>query len=302
MFLKVSAISLTSIFLFVVQGFAAEDLQTFPGCKLIPTEWADGDSFRVRFPDGTEQTVRLYGADCIEWHVRDDNDARRVRAQRRYFGISGSNTDDSIKLARGFGEAAAIRVRSLLARPFTVHTAFADGRGDARFSRIYGFITTADNQDLAATLVKEGLARAFGVSRSGPGGVSAEEYRESLEDLELTAASKRLGIWAKTDWDKIAEDRRVERADEAEISSTLAPPIPSGGVDLNTASRDELMALPGVGEVLATRIIEARADGPYRTAEDLRRVKGIRPATIQAMEPSLRFTLPEASAKSSPKP
>jgi competence protein ComEA len=302
MLFKAPSLFLASFMFFLIGASATDDLQKFPGCSLIPTEWADGDSFRVRLPDGTEQTVRLYGADCIEWHVRDDNDARRVRAQRRYFGIWGGNTDESIKLARGFGEAAAARVRELLSKPFTVHTAFADGRGDARFGRIYGFVTTSGNQDLASTLVKEGLARAFGVSRAGPDGISAEEYRERLADYELTAASKRLGIWKKTDWDRIAEDRQVERADEAEISSTLSPPVPSDGIDLNSASRDELMALPGVGEVLAVRIIEGRAEGPYLSADDLRRIKGIRAATIEAISPSLRFTVPDGPAKSSPTP
>lgn len=279
---------------------AASDLQTFPNCTLVATDWADGDSFRVRFPDGSEQTVRLYGADCMEWHVRDESDARRLRAQRRYFGLTGQNADESIEAARGFGEAAAKRVRQLLERPFTVDTAFADGRGDARFGRIYAFVTTADGRDLSSQLVAEGLARAFGVSRAGPKGVSADEYRDRLRDLELTAASKRLGIWSMTDWDRLAEERRVERADEAEISSTLSPGVPAGGVDPNTASRDELMTLPGVGETLATRIIESRVEGPYLSPGDLRRVKGLRESTIATITPSLRFTQPGGKSKSPP--
>ena len=55
------------------------DLQTFDNVRLIPTAWADGDSFRVVFTTGEEHTVRLYGADCIEYHVTDRTDARRLR-------------------------------------------------------------------------------------------------------------------------------------------------------------------------------------------------------------------------------
>ena len=31
---------------------AAADLEVIPGCTLLPTDWADGDSFRVRTPSG----------------------------------------------------------------------------------------------------------------------------------------------------------------------------------------------------------------------------------------------------------
>jgi hypothetical protein len=88
---------------------AADPLTRLEGCTLVPTEWADGDSFLIRTKAGEEHTIRLYGADCIEWHVTDDSDARRLRAQRRYFGISGfgGSPQTSIEAAKGFGEKAA---------------------------------------------------------------------------------------------------------------------------------------------------------------------------------------------------
>ena len=288
------------VLLSAIRGVAADDeIKSLEGCRFVPAEWADGDSFSVRFPDGSEQTVRIYGADCVEWHVNDESEARRLRAQRRYFGIADGAAEESIAQARGFGKAAALRTRELLAKPFTVHTSFADGRGDARFQRIYGFVTTADGEDLASVLVREGLARAFGVARRLPDGTSAQEYRKHLEDLELTAASKRNGIWAKTDWSRLAEDRRIERSDEQEISETLTKKAPAGGVDPNTASRDELMSLPGVGAVIASRIIEGRSGGSYKSGDDLLRVKGISPKTLGAMTPSLRF--PKSPGGDAPK-
>ncbi len=268
---------------------AEEELRSVAGCTLVPTTWADGDSFRVKFPDGREETVRLYGADCIEWHVNDESDSRRLRAQRRYFGIADGEAKASIAQAREFGAAAAVRTSVLLASPFSVHTSFADGRGDARFQRIYAFVTTSGGEDLASVLVREGLARAFGVYRSRPDGISAQEYRQQLQDFELTAASSHLGIWSKTDWTRLPENRRIERQEEREISAALAKSPPASGVDPNSASREDLMLLPGVGEVIANRIIGGRSEGVYSAPKDLLRVRGINQKSLDAMTPALRF-------------
>lgn len=136
---------------FIAQAALASELVEIRGCKFIPTDWADGDSFCVELPDGQQHTVRLYGADCIEWHVTDQTDARRLREQRRYFGITyyQNSAAESIKLAKEYGEKAYQRVESILQQPFTLYTTFADARGDGKYKRIYGFISTASGQDLS---------------------------------------------------------------------------------------------------------------------------------------------------------
>ncbi len=49
-----------------------------------------------------------------------------------------------------------------------------------------------------------------------------------------------------------------------------------GKVNINTASRNQLMLLPGVGETLADRIIDERStNGPFVSLDDLTRVEGI---------------------------
>lgn len=57
-----------------------------------------------------------------------------------------------------------------------------------------------------------------------------------------------------------------------------APGVPSDGglIALNRASAQDLEALPGVGPVLAERIVAFRdANGPFSTVEDLLQVPGI---------------------------
>ena len=213
------------------------------------------DPRAARTPAGEEHTIRLYGVDCPEHHVNGETDARRLRTQRRYFGIAEVKSDAtaSIEFAKRLAAEAMAETRRLLAKPFTVHTSFADGRGDGRFKRIYAFVTDADGRDLAEQLVSRGLARAFGVARGTPAGESGEEYRERLADLELQAAKRGSGIWAHTDWDKLPVERRLERLEEHELKQAIdgtAPPPAGFTLDPNTASRDELMRLPGVGETL----------------------------------------------------
>lgn len=62
----------------------------------------------------------------------------------------------------------------------------------------------------------------------------------------------------------------------------------SRGVDLNRSSAAELEELPGVGPVLAARIVEYReANGPFSAVEDLLDVGGIGEAKLEAMRDAI---------------
>lgn len=63
-----------------------------------------------------------------------------------------------------------------------------------------------------------------------------------------------------------------------------APALPCGSVDLNHASQEELQTLPGVGAVLAQRIVREREEnGPFAYPQDLLCVKGIGQKTLQKL-------------------
>jgi competence protein ComEA len=66
-------------------------------------------------------------------------------------------------------------------------------------------------------------------------------------------------------------------------------PGPGAPVDLNTATVAQLDALPGVGPVIAARIIAWRQEnGRFSTVDDLSEVQGIGDATMTKLRPLVR--------------
>lgn len=119
-------------------------------------------------------------------------------------------------------------------------------------------------------------------------------WRAALTGLTLLVGGLTLGpaLWPR------AEAPTVTRAElpAAAPTETQEPPVYpttasvtpliSGRVDLNTASSEQLEALPGIGPALAGRIIAGR---PYRSLADLDAVKGIGEATLRRLTPLVRW-------------
>lgn len=84
----------------------------------------------------------------------------------------------------------------------------------------------------------------------------------------------------------------VGEVDPASVPSGTQPPVvgavaattPSGPLDLNVATVDELDALPGIGPATAAAIVDDRnRNGPFASVGDLERVPGIGPAKLAAI-------------------
>ncbi len=67
---------------------------------------------------------------------------------------------------------------------------------------------------------------------------------------------------------------------------------PSGvTVNINTASAEELQALPGIGEARAAQIVSLRKErGAFRSVDELLEVRGIGPAMLERLRPQVSLS------------
>jgi competence protein ComEA len=271
-----------------IKPVGAADLQKLSDVRWVDNPSNDGDSFVVQAGE-RELHLRLYFVDCPESVATTDADAKRVREQARYYGITES------KKVFEFGREAADFTKRALAKPFTVYTAFANALGRSPGGRVYAFVTTADGQDLGRLLVESGCGRAYGAKREGPTGAGAAEIQRGLQDLESEAMLQRKGIWAASDPGVIAKLRAEQHAEDQELKALIKEsrgkhPQP-GSVDLNTGTASELQSISGIGPVLAAKIIAGR---PYKSVDDLLRVTGMGPKLLEKIRPYLVVNAPSA--------
>ncbi len=96
------------------------------------------------------------------------------------------------------------------------------------------------------------------------------EFKSMSADLEVSTLNNSNKISSKSDDIK------------AQISVK--------SLDINTASKSELLTLPKIGPVTAERIIRYREDfGSFKTIEDLLNIKGIGPKILDQLKPFVQI-------------
>jgi len=275
-------------------------------CRLIPNPANDGDSFHVS-AGAKEYLFRLYFVDAPE---TDEMTPRRLIEQAKYFAITVPEAIEAGRAAKDF-------TRQKLSEPFTVFTHMSDALGQSRLERFYAFVQTREG-DLGEQLVRNGLARIYGFKTTPPGLRNSQEELAKLQQLEDQAKQEMIGAWGisaerlnahpqtQSSFSSFIPEQKIASRLASHGSPSVSSPIPQpvapsgrtspirmnkthakentplGRIDINTATEKELTTVPGIGHVMAARIIAAR---PFRNADDLEKVSGIGNKKYAEMRP-----------------
>src|SRR5207249_3517120 len=279
-----------------VSARESQDWIVLENCRLISNPANDGDSFHAS-AGAREYIFLLYMVDAPE---TDEMNPTRLVEQAKYFAIT-------VPQAIEVGLAAKEFTRAQLSESFTVFTHMSDAMGRSKLERFYAFVQTKAG-DLGEELVRNGLARNYGFKAVPPGLRNSRLEVEKLEQFEDEAKQERIGGWAANAGrlnvraqkpapfsvfvaEKNTRSRTLPLANTfhrlaAPLSSPSTPAVGSvepqrshvketielGQIDINKATEKELKMIPGIGVIMAGRIIAAR---PFRSANDLKKVNGI---------------------------
>jgi competence protein ComEA len=275
----------------------AKDWTILENCRVIVNPANDGDSFHVSV-GSKEYIFRLYMVDALE---TDEMNPARLVEQAKYFAITAPQAIE-------VGQAAKEFTREKLSEPFMVFTRMSDAMGRSKLERFYAFVQTKEG-DLGEQLVRNGLARNYGFKAVPPGLRNSRLEAEKLQQFEDEARQEKIGAWgANTARLNVRAQKpapfslfalgekfrpratplanafsRTSATPALRPSAATAGPVEAkkphakekielGRIDINTATEKELKMIPGIGPVMAARIIAAR---PFRSADDLKKVNGI---------------------------
>lgn len=121
--------------------------------------------------------------------------------------------------------------------------------------------------DVEGAVVRPGLVHVPVGGRVGDALVRAGGFAANA-DLTRTASELNLAQQV-TDGLKVVVPA-IGQGPSGEAGTVSKPPVAGGPVDLNHATDAELDGLPGIGPATIAKIVAARADTPFVSADDLR--------------------------------
>lgn len=189
------------------------------------------------------------------------------------FGVMGRGRMESLLAARGFPyPPAGDSLETLVAMGNALGVSEIIGARANRVGDVYQTTVRwidVPRETIAKEILDEGRADAaelIVLSARGVARLTGERPDETRESVEKKPARRRTV--------KGTSRKRVSR------------PRPSALININTASPEELEALPGIGPKKAGMIAKYRVqNGPFPSVDEIVRVKGIGPKTLGKLRP-----------------
>ena len=151
-----------------------------------------------------------------------------------------------------------------------------------KFNQTFGF-TPIESRVVIFLLASFVAGMGIRLIKSTASGESSFDY--SASDSEFAARSRQLTMEDSSSVDaeqaESPESKPKQRA-RATASKELQPE----SINLNSATKDELIKLPGIGEAMAERIMLYREEhGPFDSVEELTNIKGIGKKKLERISP-----------------
>jgi len=317
--------SLFFVLLLVAGFRASAEWVDLEGCRISENASNDGDSFHVKhkgreyvfrlyFVDAPETSL------LIPRRVSEQADAFEATQEEVLKAGKGAAVFTKKRLRRDFKVSTRwedARGMSKGGRHYAfVETADGEDLGElllaAGWARSFG-MKAATKSSSAAQLQQRYDRLEKKARRSGVGIWGGEAGSVELEDSEATEANEShagednlSSVMGNVIDDAMASAALVEEnspsggqdvpsdaaespkpaaKDETGQRSETKSPGKDSKIDINTATKEELTALPGIGEKTAEAIIAAR---PFAGSFDLLRVTGVTPATLKQIYPYIR--------------
>ena len=136
--------------------------------------------------------------------------------------------------------------------------------------------------DLGGAVAKPGVYKVSPETRlymviEMAGGLTEDADTYSVNQASFVSDGEKIIIPSKGD-PSSSSDAQSPQTSSADTS---------GLVNINLASKDELMSLNGIGEVMAQRIIEYRTNNRFKNTEDIMSVKGIGSGIYEKIKDSI---------------
>ncbi len=113
------------------------------------------------------------------------------------------------------------------------------------------------------------------------------EIVEIVEDSAVISEKMRL---IKENTSTIITQSDITVTNKISESTRKSTSISMDRININTASKNELMSLPGIGPAMAERIIHYREDyGNFSGLDDLDKVKGIGNKKLEKLKEKISF-------------